>query len=83
MTWAFPFEIDGRDLIVRVKALALGLEARVYEGDTVVSPASYTITYETAADLERSGLGEDTVEGLAALAREDVVSGSVPLRPSK
>lgn len=80
MTWAFPFSANDRALVVRVEALDEGLVARVYDGDFVVSPATYSITYETAADLQLRGLSEGTIEALASLAREDVVSGNVVLR---
>jgi hypothetical protein len=65
------FEHKGRNYEVRAAPLGAGWAVRVFSQGKRANDLVYTVSYETAADAQASGMG-DLVEGLMETAENDV-----------
>lgn len=75
MTKIEKFTHDGREFEIRAAALNQKIEAQsFYKGKRI---ATYTVTYETASDMQHHGWG-NAVDQLIAYAKADIEHYQLP-----
>lgn len=75
------FSHNGRDLEVRAVIEENQVKVRVFDGNNLASPATYSIGIETAFDAVARGFRADVVDELMDQAQTDITNGIMPLLP--